>query len=66
VKAEETQDAQVILADAVMGIADEPDAPGAQVIEPLFHRVEHLAPPRGIKRVHREIPPFARLPRSGR
>jgi hypothetical protein len=58
VKAEETQDAQVILADPVMGIADEPDAPRRRSRQPLTRRVEHLAVRRRVKRVHREIPPM--------
>jgi hypothetical protein len=56
-KAEIAQDPQVILADALVGIADEAQAPCLKVGD-ATEPVEHLKTVRvGIERVHREIAP---------
>ena len=53
-EAEEAEDAEVVLADAGFGIADEADAAGFKVGQTV-QRVDHPARPVGVKRVHREI-----------
>ena len=53
-KAKETQDTQVILGDAGLGVFDEADAPGMQIIK-AAQRVNQSAIGAGIKRVHGEI-----------
>ena len=54
VEAEEAQDAQVVLGDAPLGIADEAHAAGAQVGQPA-ERVDHRAVRPGVERVHGEV-----------
>ena len=57
VEAEEAQDAQVILGNALQRVADEADAPRCEVRE-ATEPVEHLAARRvGVKRIHGEIAP---------
>ena len=54
VEAEQAQDAQIILADARRGVADEAHASGLEIGD-AADRVENLAVGVGIERVHREV-----------
>jgi hypothetical protein len=54
VKAEEAEDAEVILADPGFGVADKADAAGQQVGKAV-ERVKDGAVPVGVKRVHGEV-----------
>ncbi|MPL60848.1 hypothetical protein SDC9_06410 [bioreactor metagenome] len=56
-EAEEAQDAQEILADALRGFADEAQPARRQIGQPLTQRVEHGAIGAGVERVHREVAP---------
>ena len=64
-EAEQAQDAQIILADARRGIADEAHPAGFQIRKPADD-VEHRAVGRGIERVHREVAALGVLRPIGR
>ena len=53
-EAEEAQDAKIVLADAILGSADEPHAAGSEIGEPA-ERIEHLAGDVAVERVHGEV-----------
>jgi hypothetical protein len=61
----ETQDAQIILTKARLGVADKPHAAGKRVRKSA-KGVDHCASPVGIKRIHRQVTAGGILDNLGR